>query len=65
LVIAGSLNGLILPITLGTILIASVNKKVVGDYNHPKWLLILGVLVVLITLYLGINSLKGMAALFK
>jgi len=65
LVIAGSLNGLILPITLGTILIASVNKKVVGDYNHPKWLLILGILVVLITLYLGINSLKGMAALFK
>lgn len=65
LVIAGSLNGLILPITLGTILIASVNKKVVGDYKHPKWLLVLGILVVLITLYLGLNSLKGMAALFK
>jgi len=65
LVIAGSLNGLILPITLGTMLIASVNKKVVGDYKHPKWLLVLGILVVLITLYLGLNSLKGMAALFK
>ena len=44
LVIAGSLNGLILPITLGTMLIASVNKKVVGDYKHPKWLLVLGIL---------------------
>lgn len=65
LVIAGSLNGLILPVTLGTILIASVNKNVVGEYNHPKWLLILGVLVVLITAYLGINSLKGIAGLFK
>jgi len=65
LVIAGSLNGLILPVTLGTILIASVNKNVVGDYKHPKWLLILGVLVVLITAYLGINSLKGIAGLFK
>ncbi|SHJ07775.1 NRAMP family divalent metal transporter [Lutispora thermophila] len=65
LVIAGSLNGLILPVTLGTILIASVNENVVGDYKHPKWLLILGILVVLITLYLGINSLKGIAQLFQ
>ncbi|MEA4963644.1 MAG: NRAMP family divalent metal transporter [Lutispora sp.] len=65
LVIAGSLNGLILPITLGTILVASVNKKVVGDYKHPKWMLILGVLVVLITLYLGLQSLTGIKALFK
>lgn len=65
LVIAGSLNGLILPVTLGTILIASVNKNVVGDYKHPKWLFVLGILVVLITAYLGINSLKGIAALFQ
>ena len=65
LVIAGSLNGLILPITLGTILAASVNKKVVGEYKHPKWMLILGILVVLITLYLGLQSLTGIKALFK
>lgn len=65
LVIAGSLNGLILPVTLGTILIASVNKNVVGDYKHPKWLFVLGILVVLITAYLGINSLKGITALFQ
>lgn len=65
LVIAGSLNGLILPITLGTILAASVNKKVVGDYKHPKWMLILGIAVVLITLYLGLKSLTGIQALFK
>ena len=65
LVIAGSLNGLILPVTLGTILLASVNKKVVGeDYKHPKWMLYLGILVVLITLYLGIQSLAGIKALF-
>ena len=65
LVIAGSLNGLILPVTLGTILLASVNKKVVGeDYKHPKWMLYLGILVVIITLYLGIQSLAGIKALF-
>lgn len=65
LVIAGSLNGLILPVTLGTILVASVNKKVVGDYKHPKWMLILGILVVLITLYMGLQSLTGIKALFQ
>lgn len=65
LVIAGSLNGIILPLTLGTMLLASTNKKIVGDYKHPKWLLALGIIVVLITLYLGINSLSGLSALFN
>lgn len=65
LVIAGSLNGLILPLTLGVMLAASRNKKIVGDYRHPTWLLVLGVLVVLITAYLGVTSLKGIAALWS
>lgn len=64
LVVAGSLNGLILPITLGTMLLASGNKKIIGDYKHPKWLLICGVIVVLVTLFLGIKSLAGLKALF-
>lgn len=64
LVVAGSLNGLILPITLGTMLLASGNKKIVGDYEHSKWLLILGVIVVIVTLFLGIRSLSGLKALF-
>lgn len=65
LVIAGSLNGLILPLTLGTMLLASGNKKIVGEYKHPKWLLVLGILVVLITAYLGFRSLSGLVALWK
>lgn len=65
LVIVGSLNGLILPITLGTMLLASRNKKIVGDYKHPTWLLVLGILVVLITAYLGVTSLRGIAALWS
>ena len=64
LVLAGSLNGLILPVTLGTMLLASGNKKIVGDYKHPKWLLITGVIVVLLTLFLGAKSLTGLKALF-
>ncbi len=57
LVLAGALNGLILPITLGICLIASKNKKIMGeDYNHPSILLILGIIVVLISAYLGITT---------
>lgn len=66
LVLAGSLNGLILPITLGTILFACRNKKIVGDqYKHPTWLIIFGILAVLVTSYAGLTSLQGMAALWK
>lgn len=57
LVIAGAVNGLILPITLGICLIASKKKSIMGEkYNHPTILLILGVIVVIISAYLGITT---------
>ncbi len=57
LVLAGAVNGLILPITLGICLIAAKNKKIMGeDYKHPTVLLVLGVLVVIISAYLGITT---------
>ena len=65
LLIVGSLNGLILPLTLGTILFASTKKSIVGGYKHPKSLLILGILVVFITAFLGAKSLTGLQALWK
>lgn len=64
LILAGSLNGLILPITLGVILIASKKESIVGDYKHPKWLLILGITVVIVTAIGGIISLKDITKLF-
>lgn len=60
MVVAGSLNGLILPITLGTILLASRNKDIVGDYKHPIWLLVFGIIAVIATTFLGIRSLSGL-----
>ena len=66
LILAGSLNGLILPVTLGICLIASQKKSIMGEsYKHPKLLLILGIIVVLITAYLGIASLGNLAKLFS
>ena len=64
LILAGALNGLILPITLGIMLIESKRKDIVGDYKHPTWLLIFGLIVVLISAYTGITSLSSLGALF-
>ncbi|WP_386688479.1 NRAMP family divalent metal transporter [Lonepinella sp. MS14437] len=46
LVLVGTLNGLILPISLGLILLAAYKTKIVGDYKHPLWMTIVGGLVV-------------------
>lgn len=64
LIVAGALNGLILPITLGTILIASKRKSIVGDYQHPTWMLCFGILAVIVTIVTGVFSLQGLTELF-
>ena len=66
LVLAGALNGLILPITLGICLIASKKKSIMGtEYKHPTWLLVLGIVVVIISAYLGITTfVSKMGSLF-
>ncbi len=57
LVLAGAVNGLILPISLGICLIASKKKSIMGEeYHHPTWMLILGIVVVLVSAYLGIKT---------
>ncbi|MCY8757163.1 NRAMP family divalent metal transporter [Bacillus haynesii] len=53
LVLAGALNGLILPIALGSLLIGAHKKNVVGDYRHPIWLTIPGILVVIVMAIMG------------
>ena len=53
LVLAGALNGLILPIALGSLLIGAYKKNIVGDYRHPIWLTIPGILVVIVMAVMG------------
>ena len=65
LVLVGALNGLILPVTLGAMLLAARNKKIVGDYEHPTWLMVFGILAAVVAAYAGVVSLQGMAALWK
>jgi Mn2+/Fe2+ NRAMP family transporter len=35
LIVAGSLNGLILPVTLGVVLLAARRRDLMGAYRHP------------------------------
>jgi Mn2+/Fe2+ NRAMP family transporter len=56
LVVVGALNGFILPIALSLVLLGSMNKKIIGEYKHPKWLIGFGIVVILATLYLSIAT---------
>jgi Mn2+/Fe2+ NRAMP family transporter len=56
LVVVGALNGFILPIALTLVLLGSMNKNIIGEYKHPKWLIGFGIIVILATLYLSIAT---------
>ena len=60
LVIVGALNGFILPISLGLILLAASNKKIIGEYKHPLFLKIFGLVVVMATLYLSVKTISSL-----
>lgn len=62
LVVVGALNGLILPIALGILLVAALKKPIMGvSYHHPIWLSVTGWIVVL---FMAFASLKTLMALF-
>ncbi len=54
LIVAGGVNGLILPVALAVILIASVKAKIVGDYKHPLWMQFIGWIIVIAMVYMGV-----------
>lgn len=58
LVFVGTLNGLILPISLGLILLAAHKTKIVGDYKHPVWMTISGFIVVISMAVLSMMTLS-------
>ncbi len=66
LILAGALNGLILPVALGTMLVAAYRRKIIGDYQHPLWMALYGGLVVLVMTYMGGHTLANeLPKLFK
>ncbi|MHA6620621.1 NRAMP family divalent metal transporter [Pseudonocardia sp. DLS-67] len=65
LVFAGAFNGLILPIGFTVVLwVAWRRRDLLGGYKYPAWLLGIGVLAWLLTLYMGYAALSGLGKLF-
>jgi Mn2+/Fe2+ NRAMP family transporter len=53
LILAGAVNGIILPVALAVILIAAGSKRIMRDYNHPMWMQTAGWMVVVIMTWMG------------
>ena len=64
-ILAGAVNGIILPVSLACMLLGCNKKEIVGEYKHPKWLAILGWIIVVILGYLAIKALPNLANIFK
>ena len=66
LIFAGAFNGLILPFGFAILLwVAWRRRDLLHGYVYPKWLLIIGVLAWLLTLFLGWSSLAGLTQLWS
>ena len=66
LIAAGSVNGLILPLALGSILLGAYKKSVVGEeYHHPILLTLTGWAVVAFTLWMGIQAVPNIMKIFQ
>ena len=57
LVLVGAINGMILPLSLGTMLIAAHRPRIVGEYHHSRWLTAAGVIVAVAMAALGVRAL--------
>jgi Mn2+/Fe2+ NRAMP family transporter len=65
LVLAGALNGLILPVGLGLLLwVAARRRDLLDGYAYPSWLLGIGAAAWVLSIYLGWESLTGIKDLF-
>ncbi len=60
LILAGALNGLILPAGLGVILcVAARRRDLLHGYRYPAWLLAVGAAAWCVSLYVGWEALSG------
>ncbi len=59
LLLAGVINGCILPIALGVLLIACTRKKLMKGYTHPVWMQAAGWVVVLVMGWMGYLTISG------
>lgn len=58
LLLAGAINGLILPVALAIILVAATQKRIMGTYRHPLWMQVAGWLVVAVMGWMGYQAVE-------
>jgi Mn2+/Fe2+ NRAMP family transporter len=58
LVAVGAINGLILPLSLGIMLVAANRQKILTTYKQPLWLTMAGVAVVMTMAWLSVGALS-------
>lgn len=56
LIFAGAINGLILPVALTIILIASTRSRLMKGYKHPLWMQLCGWVVVAVMTWMGYTT---------
>lgn len=65
LVFAGAFNALILPVGFAVLLIvAAFRRDLLGGYHYPKWLIAVGVLAWLLSVFIAVRAVGPMIALF-
>lgn len=66
LILAGALNGLILPFGLGFVVWVALRRRdLLHGYRYPMWLGLLGLAVWVLALYLGWESIGGITKLWQ
>ena len=58
LLLAGAVNGLILPVALAIILIAATKKRIMKGYRHPVWMQAAGWIVVAAMSWMGFETIS-------
>jgi Mn2+/Fe2+ NRAMP family transporter len=53
LILAGAVNGLILPLALAIILVAATKARLLKGYRHPLWMQLAGWIVVVVMSWMG------------
>lgn len=60
LILAGAVNGLILPASLTIMLIAVTKKRIMKDYHHPLWMQVAGWIVVAVMSWMGVYTILNL-----
>ncbi|KJF98848.1 NRAMP family divalent metal transporter [Photobacterium leiognathi] len=64
LMLAGLINSIILPVVLAMVLAATCRKDIVGDYKHPMYLTVTGVLIVVVMAAASLSNISNFMTKF-